>query len=228
MILAALAATDPASAGLILGTYDTGNCYPFLCNDSGRSSGQSIDYQQVYAASAFSGPIAIKSVSFFFDPVDSPLPPHSTVLGGTYRFYFSYAAHGVGFLDTTLANNVSGPLTLFANVGGGANTDPVWTILGAPFHYNPSVADLLLEVVASDQDNVPNGFTNGYNQADDTGLKMSAAYCVTDPPFPGTPIGCGSSPAALVTGFNVPEPGTLALFCVGLLGFGMLRWRKAL
>jgi hypothetical protein len=200
-----------------------------LCNDSRTSIGQSIDYQQVYAASAFSGPIIIGSVSFFFDAADSPLPYHSTVLGGTYRFYFSYAANGVGSLDTTLANNVLGAQSLFATVSGGADTNPVWTVAGTPFSYDPSVADLLLEVVASDQDTVLNVFTNGYNQVDDTGFQSSSAYCVTDPPSPATPIGCASSPVALVTEFKaVPEPGTLALFTVGLFGLGVLRRRKVL
>jgi len=36
-------------ATVTVGFHNTGNCYPFLCNDSGISSGQSIEYQQVYA-----------------------------------------------------------------------------------------------------------------------------------------------------------------------------------
>jgi hypothetical protein len=49
-----LAVSQPASA-LIVGTATPldGFCYPFNCNDSGISNGQSIDYVQLYSSLAY-------------------------------------------------------------------------------------------------------------------------------------------------------------------------------
>ena len=57
----------PASATpIIIGNNNDGSCCPFMRNDSGTCVGQTMDYQQVYASSSFSGPVAIKSLTFFF------------------------------------------------------------------------------------------------------------------------------------------------------------------
>ena len=53
------------SPAVTVGVANDGNCYPFMCNDSGSSVGPSIHYQQVYAASAFSGLTQINSLTFF-------------------------------------------------------------------------------------------------------------------------------------------------------------------
>jgi hypothetical protein len=53
--------------GVTVGNFDNGNCYPFMCNDSGTNVGQSIDYQQVYSSSAFSGASTIDSMTWYFD-----------------------------------------------------------------------------------------------------------------------------------------------------------------
>ena len=42
-------------ANVTYGTSSSGNCIPFMCNDSGTSAGQSVDFQQVYSASGFAG-----------------------------------------------------------------------------------------------------------------------------------------------------------------------------
>ena len=47
-----------------------------------------------------------------------------------------------------------------------------------PFTYNPANGDLILEVIVSNQDNVPNGSGNGYNWADYTGAQVTRAYCL--------------------------------------------------
>ncbi len=76
------------NAGPTLGSPDSGNCYPFNCNDSGTSTGQSIDYFEIYRAGAFSGPINISSISFF----DAGLGTGDNVLNGTYDITFSTLA----------------------------------------------------------------------------------------------------------------------------------------
>lgn len=216
-------AVGQAGAGPTVGSYDGGNCYPFLCNDSGTDSGQSIDWQEVYSASAFAGPITIESITFYFD---DEFGGPSQVLSGNYTVYLSYAANGVGALDSNLANNVLGPQVLFAAFTGGADTNPSWTIFGTPFFYDPSIADLLIEVIVSDQFDLPNGAGNGYLQADYSLIEVSRAYCVTGQECHGggSPFGDG----ALVTTFNrTPEPATIALFGAGLLALTLRRRRRA-
>jgi hypothetical protein len=94
-------------------------------------------------------------------------------------------------------------------------------LTGVNFDYDPTIGDLLLEIVVSDQDNVPNGSgANGYNEADDTGTSTSRAYCLTGG-------GCTADAEGLVTTFigteATPEPGTFGLFGGALLGVGLLR-----
>jgi hypothetical protein len=217
------------AAPITIGVADTGNCYPALCNDSGTSVGQNIDYQQVYSASAFSGPLTITSISFFFAP---QFGGSSLILPGNYIIDLAYAANGVGALSNTLNSNiVGGSESLFASASSGGNdsANPTATINGqTPFNYDPANGDLLLEIIASDQSNVPNGSGNGYFEADETGTVTSRAYCITS-------LGCFANTTGLVTEFNleasdpapVPEPVTLSIFGAGLAGaIGMRRRRK--
>jgi hypothetical protein len=197
-----------------------------MCNNSGTDVGQILDYQQVYAASAFDGPSNINSLSWWYDSVSGGSP---TLLGGTYTFYWGYAAFGsVGHLSNHLADNyLSGPSAIgtFVIAPGGVNDDPVFTFsldAGQRFTYDPSLGNLLLEVVVSNQDNVANGTGNGYNQADDTGLFTSRAYCDYN--------ACHADPTGLVTTFGIatPEPSGLALLGTGVVGLGSLLRRKVL
>jgi len=205
-----------------VGNYDSGNCYPFMCNDSGTSSGVSIDYQQAYAASSFSGPITITSISW--ETWTGTLGDY--VLGGSYDFYWGYSAVGLA-LGSSTASNYNGSATFLGTGIGGFNTGSTLTLsLGSGFTYNPGLGDLILEIVVSNQDNVPNGTGNGYNWADYTGAATVRSYC-----FGGSTTGCtGALPGALVTTFNgtpaIPEPGTLVMLGSGVLGLAGLLRRK--
>ena len=128
---AAIGLVAPASAGgITVGTFNTGNCYPYLCNDSGTNSGQSIEYQQVYSASLFSGPTVINTITGFFDQT---LGGSSFVLGGSYQYFWGYAPIGsVNNLSTNLASNY---LALYSLMDIGGATFP-----GGIVNVNPTGA----------------------------------------------------------------------------------------
>lgn len=210
-------------ADVTYGTYDTGNCYPFMCNDSGSNVGQSIDYQQVYAAGSFGVLTNISAVSWYYA---SEFAGSNNILGGNYSVYWGYAGFGsVGNLSTTLANNYIGASNFLGTASvpaGGVNYGAVLTLSGIDFNYDPTLGNLLLEFIVDTQDNVPNGSGNGFNEADDTGAVTSRAYCINN-------LGCFADDVGLVTTFtsvaSSPEPGTLGLLGGALLGIGLLRKR---
>ena len=202
----------------VVGNYNDGNSYPFLSNDSGTTTGQTIDYQQVYSSSSFSGPLNIQSISFFFA---QGLGGSSTVLNGSYNIYLSTTSIAVNGLGSDLVANRGGDQTLFAAFSGGTETNPSWTIHGTPFSYDPGNGNLLLEVIANNQNFLPNGAGNGFLESDDVGTVTSRAYV----------LGTGTSSAStdsigLVTGFNAPEPGSLVLFGSGLAALAKAARRK--
>lgn len=214
-----------APTSVTVGNYDSGNCYPFMCNDSGTNVGVSIDYQQAYNSAAFSGPITVSSISWYFA---SQFGGNDTILGGAYSFYWGYSAVGLGLGGSLASNYQAAPSFLgTATVPtGGVTYGPVLTLTGfSAFTYNPGQGDLILEIIVSNQDNVPNFSGNGYNEADYTGIDTVRDYC-----FGGANTGCtGAVLGALVTTFTgttTPEPGTLVMFGSGLIGLVGVARRK--
>src|SRR5271167_2998420 len=114
-----LSVTVMLHASVTVGSFNTGNCYPFMCNDSGSNVGQSIDYQQAYVSTAFSGPFTVSSMSWS----DYPQGP-AIILGGSYTFYWGYSAVGLGLTSTFASNYVAGTQTLIGTAtvpAGGVN-----------------------------------------------------------------------------------------------------------
>jgi hypothetical protein len=200
-----------ANAQVTVGTFSGGNCYPFLCNDSGTSVGQSIDYQQVYSSSAFSTPTTFDGITFY----DFPAIP-GPVIAGNYDITFGTTTAALGSGYPVALSNVETFYdgTLSAGSGG------TYTIDGAPYSYNPADGNLVMEVVVTNQANVPNGSGNGYFESDTSGTDMSRAYLITGQG--GVADGTG-----LVTTFDVPEPAAWALMLTGFAGLGgVLRSRR--
>lgn len=204
----------PASANVTVGVGTSGNCYPFECNDSGTSLGQSIDYQQIYSSTAFSGITTFSTISFF----DTIFP--GPVISGDYTITFSTtsAALGAGYPIGPLANTA----TFFSGALGGP-IGSTFSINGAAYTYDPSMGNLVMEVVVTNQANVPNGFGNGYFDADLTGTSTTRAYIVTG-------FGASNDSTGLVTEFGpvgVPEPATWAMMIVGFGLTGVAVRRRA-
>lgn len=228
--LAFLFGGAPAHALIIGGPGDpgTGNCFPFGC-DTPFDWG--IEYQQVYAASDFSGPINITSLSFYDHNFDSG--GSAALESGTFMISLSVTSKAVNGLDLTagpdpnqpLASNITGTNTLvFSGTlpGSLAFGSQLNFLLTSPFFFDPSQGNLLLDVVAN-----PNGQVGGptffdahnFGTFDSLSSRAFISGGGTDPGFEGW---------GLVTGFNeVPEPGTLAIFAAAFLGFGLFR-RKSL
>jgi hypothetical protein len=189
-----------------------------MCNDSGQSAGPSIHYQQIYAAEAFAGPISINHVRFFREfTADSG---SDNVLGGHYTLSLSTTPKSIDSLSFPLNDNVGPDSTLFFS---GVLGDPIITghfdIFGAAFEYDPSVGNLLLDVVVTDQPNVPNGSGNGYLDATEFAPWHMRRIALIGPNIFGV-----NDTLSLVTAFNpesasVPEPSAAVFLISGVCLF---------
>ena len=105
---------------------------------------------------------------------------------------------------------------------GGINDNPTLTLSGfAPFVYDPTQGDLLLEVIVVNQDIVPNFSGNGYNEADYEGTDTTRAFCVS-----GFTCHSGDIGALVTTFATTPEPSSLLLLGSGVLGLAGMGRRK--
>ena len=137
----------------------TGNCFPFGCAYSG-------EYQQVYSHTQFGASVKILDLEFFNTHIDTSA---TAMNSGTLTIYLSTKPADWNSISNFYANNLGADNTL---VFSGNLTQP-WAFgdtlhisLTTPFLYDPSMGNLLMNVVVSGA-SAPGGSiyfdTNGYN-----------------------------------------------------------------
>ncbi len=193
-----------------------GSCVPLGCADFAPST----VYQQVYANSNFTGPVMIRSLTFY-----NTVSPGGTIVDATYSFSFSTTLKAVNALDTTLDNNPGADSQLFWQGQLRGEVQGALTITGTPFDYRPSMGNLLLEVRRLTP-GVP--LTGGVAFDARSGTsggafsRMSNYYRYTNPVY--------NNNQGLVTSFSygaVPEPRTVLLLSAGLAALWWARRRRA-
>jgi PEP-CTERM motif-containing protein len=204
-----------ASADVIIGATNTGNVFPV------GSTVYLGEYQQVYAASAFPGPMTIGSVSFASDPnAGNPSTPVSV----TFSLSLSTTSAAPNAMSTNYAANrgadfttvFSGPFT-YTPISNGSFDFVVPT---APFNYNPGLGNLLVDINVTSSSTSQVAFNSGTDPATSRVFNFAGTGAPTaDSNGLQTRFGTGAAPSA-------PEPSALALAGSGSVLALAVAWRK--
>lgn len=213
--LAAVCALPASAASVTVGNHSTANCLPFSCSPSLAVS----TYQQVYSATAFSGPLSFNTISFFHDPQFGS----GSMDSASFVISFSTTSKAVDGLEGIGANNVGGDSQAFGTYNVSGNIPSILSFTGNSFSYNPALGNLLMnvEIVGG-----ANTFGGAYFQADGSG-DDTRRYLA----FNGSPEG-STDTIGLRTEFSnvsaIPEPESYAMMIagLGLLGFAARRRKQ--
>lgn len=221
--VAMLAGSALFAGGITVGSFDDGNCYPYLC----FASDGGMVYQEQFRAGAFSGPIDITQMSLFHDIyADS-----GAALMDPATFQVTLATSNVAFgsMGATYQDNIGADAVVFGTYHFQGTMPDVLTIVGAtPFNYNPANGDLILSLlVTSDGPGACPYCT--FFEADYTGTDVLRSFWssrygswLNDTGAPVTNFN-GNFEGAVILGDGgtlgggaVPEPASLGLMAGGI------------
>ena len=191
----------PATADVVVGASNSGNCYPFSC----FASDAGVWYQQVYSSTAFVSPVTINAISVFKSDGGS-------IDGASYTLNFYLTGAAVNGLSTDRASNLGTLLGSFGTFALSGQMPDVLTFSGPAFSYDPAGGNLLLDISVAGT--APLSGYNSFFQADGSGTLTSRAF--------DNSFGAIGDNFGLVTSFAtgaVPEPASWALL---ITGFGMV------
>ncbi len=207
-------------SSLTIGSDNGSSAFPFGGPFYGNTG---TEYQEAYSGSDFSGPISITGIDFFLANGFS-----GSLYGGTYTLSLSVINSDIGSLSSSdLAGNIGSDDTVFESVALSGAAPDMLTFTGAPFLYNPSEGNLLLDISVAGGSG-GNGVAFEENEGGDS-LARYQNFGTNNGEGYGLVTQFDSSSAA-----NAPEPGMLALLACGLAAMalaGRLRrrssWRRS-
>jgi PEP-CTERM motif-containing protein len=228
LVASLIACATPAFATSITVGNDSGGAFvrPFGCGAAG-CLGES---QQVYAATAFSGPITITQIAFK-SGTSGPTP--AGLLSTTFTLSLGTTTATPSSLDTNYALNRGPDFTsVFAGTVNDAavnsGTFDFIINLSSPFNYNPANGNLLLDVntlsVLIDGSTTKLvGFLAGASS--DTGWVYDF-FNGPNPPISSPNFGLLTQFTGSAATAAVPEPSTITLLLMGLAFRARHRLRK--
>jgi hypothetical protein len=126
-------------SSLTIGSDNASSAFPFGGPFYGNTG---TEYQEAYSGSDFTGPVSITGIDFFLANGFS-----GSLYGGTYTLSLSVISSDIGGLSSSdLASNVGSDDTVFESVALSGAAPTMLTFTGAPFLYNPSEGNLLLDI----------------------------------------------------------------------------------
>jgi len=223
---AMIAATATAQVTIgTVGNAGSGTTYPL-----GFSGGYT-KFQQVYAASLFTSPFSIGTVSFYSKPGTEILQQ------GTFNFYFNTTSTAPSAVNTgnPTANEMVANRSFFGTfvIGAGVDAPSVLSFTGTnAFNYNPASGNLVLDIDFAPIGNLVNSGRAAFDRYFDVPGTTLVATSSDPQAFFG--VTAGSRGSGLVTTFGpkaggmavVPEPSTVVLFSAGLAAMGLVGYRR--
>ncbi len=223
LVTAAILLCSPASASSILigspTDFSFGNCIPFGCVTYGPGT----IYQQVYASTAFTAPLMIRTLSFL-----NTVSPTGTIIEGTYSFSLSTTSRSVNGLSTDFASNVGSDSQLFweGTLSGTVNGSMV--VSGTPFEYLPSMGNLLLQIRYTAPSSLAPVTSGGVAFDSRNGSSAGTFSRISD--YYNSNLSKYNNNYGLATLFSdgrgAPEPSSLLLLPAGLAAIFILRKRR--